>query len=69
MFHSCIPPTRTNVVFAVLGFAQLFDQALYGLGGRSHEAETAQMAHLFPFLVVQSAMRGQSCTATVEDMA
>jgi hypothetical protein len=64
--HRCILSTPTDVVFAVLGLAQLLDQALYGFGGRSYEAETAQMAHLLPLLIVQSAMRGQSYIAANE---
>lgn len=46
---------RTYVVFAVLGLPQLFDQVLYRVGRRPHEAEAAEMAHLLALLVVQAA--------------
>ena len=47
--------TRTYVVFAVLGLAQLFNQGLDRLGRGPHEAQASQVSHLLSFLVVQPA--------------
>lgn len=45
---------RTDVVFAVLGIAELVYQELDTVRGRAYETETSKMAHLLPVVVVQA---------------
>lgn len=45
---------RTDVILAVLGFAQLVDQRLDAVGGGAEETEAAEVAHLFSFDVVDA---------------
>lgn len=53
-FHGGCKTERTDVVFAVFRVAELVDQELNTVGRGANEAETSEMAHLLPVVVVQA---------------
>ena len=54
----------TNIVFSILWISEFVNEELYGIWRRSEETETAEMAHLFPVLIVDATVRpGQTSAA------